>query len=74
MNTFERQYKVTNKDWQQSLPDTFPTFALALAAQQEWDKKATIEQIHGDSVDVVWLPEYEDYVCDNIFLLNRTTL
>ena len=74
MNTYEGAYKVTNKDWEQSLPEFYPTFAQALAAQQEWDKKATIEQIVGDTVDVVWKPDYEDYVCDNIFLLNRNTL
>jgi hypothetical protein len=74
MNAFDGQYRVTNKDWQQSLPDYYPTFVLALAAQQEWDTKAIIEQFDGDTVNVVWLPEYEDVVCDNIFLLNRNTL
>lgn len=74
MNAYDGAYKVTNKDWEQSLPEIYDTFAEAFAAQQSWDTKASIEQIDGDTVDVVWTPDYEDYVCDNIFLLNRNTL
>jgi hypothetical protein len=74
MNAYTGGYKVVNKDWEQSLPEIFDTFAEALEAQQKWDTGATIEQIDGAFVNVVWTKDYEDYVCDNIFLLNRITL
>lgn len=62
MNAYQGTYKVVNKDWQQSLPELFDTFEAALSALNKWDKGATIEQINGDSVDVVWQPEYALYM------------
>lgn len=67
MNSAENHYKVTNRDWNQSLPETFPTFSEALAAQKLWDEGATIECFSGDSVEVVWSPDYEDFV-SNVFV------
>jgi hypothetical protein len=68
MNTYEGSYKVVNKDWHTSLPDFFSTFADALDAQQSWDKGASIEQINGDSVEVVWSPEFEAFQCPDLFV------
>jgi len=68
MNTYNGSYKVVNRDWQQSLPEIFPTFAEAFDAMEAWDKDATIEQIDGDSVEVVWSKDYNDFVCSNIFV------
>ncbi len=62
MNAYNGKYKVVNRDWNQSLPDIFDTFDLALKCQQEWDVMASIEQINGDSVEVVWTPDYEKFV------------
>ncbi len=62
MSNYEGTYKVVNKDWNQSLPEIFDKFEDAFKAQQNWDKNATIEQIDGDFVDVVWEPEYESHV------------
>jgi hypothetical protein len=67
MNAYQGTYKVTNKDWQQSLPQIFNTFAEALEAQQGWDTMASIEQINGESVDVVWQPDYEKFVSNVYF-------
>ena len=68
MNAYDGGYKVVNYDWEQSLPEIYNTFAEAFEAQQEWDEGASIEQINGDSVDVVWSPDYNDFVCSNIFV------
>jgi len=67
MNAYQGTYKVTNRDWNQSLPELFDTFEEAFDAQQGWDKMATIEQIDGDSVNVVWEPYYENFVCNVYF-------
>jgi len=67
MNAYEGSYKVVNKDWEQSLPEIFNSFEDALEAQQNWDTMASIEQINGESVDVVWQPDYEKYVA-NVFI------
>jgi hypothetical protein len=75
MNAYDGAYKVSNKDWEQSLPEIFDTFGEAFDAAQAWDAEgATIEMIEGDSVEVVWSPDYNNFVCDNIFVLNRNTL
>jgi len=58
MNNYDGAYKVVNKEWHQSLPQFFDTFEEALLALNKWDKGACIEQIVGDSVDVVWEPKY----------------
>ena len=68
MNAYDGGYKVVNKDWEQSLPEIFDTFAEAFEAQQKWDTNASIEQIDGDTVFTVWERTYEDFVCDNIFV------
>lgn len=62
MKYYEGKYKVVNKDWHQSLPDVFDTFDEAYEALNKWDKGASIEQICGDSVDVVWKPEFAAFV------------
>jgi hypothetical protein len=67
MYPYNGTYKVTNRDWNQSLPEIFNTFVEALKAQQEWDTMATIECIDGDSVEVVWSTDYEQPV-SNIFV------
>ncbi len=67
MNAYEGTYKVVNKDWGQSLPECFDTFTEAFDAQQDWDTMATIECINGDSVEVVWSPDYENFVT-NVFI------
>ena len=58
MNAYEGKYKVVNKDWHQSLPELFDSFQQALDALNKWDRTASIEQINGESVDIVWQPEY----------------
>jgi hypothetical protein len=58
MNAYEGTYKVVNYEWHQSLPELFDTFSEALSALNKWDQGASIEQIIGDSVDVVWQPEF----------------
>jgi len=67
MNQYNGTYKVANRDWNQSLPQIFNTFNEALIAQQLWDETATIECIDGDTVEVVWAPEYELPVA-NVFV------
>ena len=67
MKAYDGSYKVTNRDWQQSLPEIYDTFASAFKAQQEWDTMAVIEEIQGDTVEVVWSPDYEAYVA-NVFV------
>lgn len=62
MNAYDGTYKVVNKDWGQSLPEFFETFQKAFDAQKKWDTMATIEQVNGDSVEVVWSPDYEKIV------------
>lgn len=66
-------YKVVNRDWNQSLPQTFTTFEGAFKAQQDWDKNATIECITSDSVEVVWSPDYENFGSQDAFWLNNST-
>ena len=63
----ENYYKVVNRDWNQSLPETFSTFKAAFAAQQSWDTDATIECFNGDSVEVVWTKDYNDFVSNVYF-------
>ena len=67
MSNYDGAYKVVNQDWQQSLPEFFNSFEDAFQAQQAWDTMASIEQINGESVDVVWSPDYENYVA-NVFV------
>ncbi len=67
MNAYDGTYKVVNKDWEQSLPECFDNFQDALKAQQDWDTMASIEQINGESVDVVWTPDYEKFVSNVYF-------
>ncbi|KFZ25563.1 MAG: hypothetical protein KQ78_02251 [Candidatus Izimaplasma bacterium HR2] len=67
MNDYEATYKVVHPNWNQSLPDIFDTFEDAFEAQQKWDKTATIEQINGDSVNVIWEPYYETFVTNIYF-------
>lgn len=67
MYQYDGTYKVTNRDWNQSLPQIFNTFKEALIAQQSWDTTASIEMIDGDSVEVVWAPDYEQHVA-NVFV------
>lgn len=67
-------FKVTNRDSNQSLPEVFNTFTDAFTAQQKWDRGAVIEDHCGESVEVVWTPDYENYMCNNIFVINRNTL
>ena len=67
MNAYEGGYKVVNRDWNQSLPDIFGTMTEALNAQKAWDTMASIEQIVGHEVDIVWTPEYDNYVA-NVFV------
>lgn len=67
MTKYEGVYKVTNPDWNQSLPELFDTFEKALRAQQGWDVKASIEQLNGVVAEVVWTPDYEDYVSEGLF-------
>lgn len=67
MNTYEGTYKVVGRGNTQSLPEIFETFQEALDAQTKWDNLATIEQIVGDSVEVVWIPNYELYVSNVYF-------
>jgi len=62
MDNYKGTFKVVNKDWNQSLPEIFNSFGDALKAQQDWDDMALIEEIQGDSVEVVWTPHYELYV------------
>ena len=62
MNQYNGTYKVANRDWNQSLPQIFNTFKEALTAQQGWDTTASIECIDGDSVEVVWAPDYENFM------------
>lgn len=62
MDQYNGAYKVVNRDWCQSLPEIFDTFEKAFQSQQNWDKDATIEQINGESVDVVWQRDYNDFV------------
>ena len=67
MSKYDGTYKVVNRDWNQSLPELFDTFEEAFQAQQAWDTMATIEQIDGDSVDVVWTPDYDNFVSNVVF-------
>lgn len=67
MSNYEGTYKVVHKEWNQSLPELFGTFQEALNAQQVWDKTAVIEQVLGDAVDVVWQPDYENFVSNVYF-------
>jgi hypothetical protein len=67
MYPYNGTYKVTNRDWNQSLPEIFNTFVEALEAQQDWDTMASIECIDGDTVEVVWSKDYETPV-SNIFV------
>ena len=67
MGIYKGTYKVANKDWQQSLPEFFDTFEEALSAQQSWDTMASIEQINGDTAEVVWQPDYENFVSNVYF-------
>ena len=62
MSQYDGTYKVVNRDWNQSLPQIFNTFVEALDAQQSWDTTASIEMIDGDSVEVVWQPDYDNFV------------
>lgn len=67
MSKYDGTFKVVNKDWNQSLPEIFNSFEDALKAQQNWDTKAVIEEINGESAEVVWSPDYENYV-SNVFV------
>ena len=67
MNAYDGKYKVVNRDWNQSLPELFDTFEKAMVAQEKWDDGAEIEQINGDSVDVVWTPDYNKFVSNVYF-------
>lgn len=67
MKQYDGAYKVLNRDWNQSLPELFNTFVEAFQAQQSWDTTASIECINGDSVEVVWSPDYENFV-ENVFV------
>ena len=62
MSKYDGAYKVVNRDWNQSLPDFFNTFEEALQARDAWDTTASIEQIDGATVNVVWTPDYENFV------------
>jgi len=67
MKNYEGVYKVVHKEWNQSLPQLFETFQEAFNAQQKWDTTASIEQMIGDTVDVVWQPDYENFVSNVYF-------
>ena len=73
MNAEKNHYKVTNRDWHDSLPQTFATFEEAFDAQQKWDEDAVIECITSDSVEVVWTPDYENFASQDAFWLNNCT-
>ena len=67
MSNYDGAYKVVNRDWNQSLPELFNSFEEAFQAMKAWDKDASIEQINGASVDVVWTKDYNDFVSNVYF-------
>lgn len=68
MKYTENHYKVVNRAWNQSLPETFATMQDALDAQKAWDEYAHIECHNGGSVEVVYNPSWGGYVTKNPFV------
>lgn len=67
MSKYDGAYKVVHREWNQSLPEFFNSFEEAFQAQQAWDNTATIEQIDGETVNVVWTPDCENFVSNVCF-------
>lgn len=66
-------YKVVNRDWDQSLPESFGDFNSAMNARKEWDSQSVIECHSSDGVEVVYDPIWEELSMGNDLFLNNNT-
>lgn len=62
--TNEPIYKVVNKDNNTSIPNIFINFIDAFKAAEKWSDRAVVECYHGEFVEEVWSPEYNEYNCE----------